>query len=233
MSEIIPAVMPKNWQDLEESISTVAHVAPKIQIDIMDGNFVKGKTWPYADDSHFADLSSEKETLPFWEEVQYELDMMISNPKEEISKWVACGISKAIYHIDSSKNILDAVKHFNDNYRLQHNPAGVLLFIAVPFNAKPEDISGLSEMIDGIQIMGIDPVGVQGSVFREETIKTVSLFRKAYPEIKISVDGGIKEEQIKPLTEAGADMLAVGSAIFASDDPLSQYEHLSEIASGV
>ena len=58
MIEIIPAIMPESFSDLVDKAARVRGIVPIAQIDIMDGVFVKSKSWPYreagvADDAHF------------------------------------------------------------------------------------------------------------------------------------------------------------------------------------
>ena len=48
--EIIPAIMPKDFADLSAKATQVASYVQSIQLDIMDGDFVPKKTWPYDGD---------------------------------------------------------------------------------------------------------------------------------------------------------------------------------------
>ena len=45
--EIIPAILPKDFAEIEEKIEMVIGIAPLVQIDICDGKFVTSTTWPY------------------------------------------------------------------------------------------------------------------------------------------------------------------------------------------
>jgi len=45
--EIIPAILPKNYEDLKNKIALVRGVVPLAQTDICDGVFVPSKTWPF------------------------------------------------------------------------------------------------------------------------------------------------------------------------------------------
>ena len=107
---------------------------------------------------------------------------------------------------------------------------GIELMLAVPFDSDPEIVSGVADKIDGIQVMGISPVGVQGSVFKLETIETIKKYRAAYPSLAISVDGGVKPELVQEILDAGADRMVMGSAIYGADDPRDE---LREIMSSV
>src|SRR3989338_570743 len=48
--EIIPAIMPKNLDDLNKKYSQVKGLANIVQIDVMDGKFVSSISWPYIED---------------------------------------------------------------------------------------------------------------------------------------------------------------------------------------
>jgi ribulose-phosphate 3-epimerase len=45
-------------------------------------------------------------------------------------------------------------------------------------------------------------------------------YKEAYPNKIIEVDGGISPSNSGRLTDAGADILVAGSAIFKADDPI-------------
>jgi len=44
MAEIIPAVIPKSFHELEEKVKLVDACVETVQIDVMDGIFVNNKT---------------------------------------------------------------------------------------------------------------------------------------------------------------------------------------------
>jgi hypothetical protein len=69
MKEIIPAIMPTSYEDLLEKAKFVRGIVPLSQIDVMDGKFVKSKSWPYrqagvANEEHFLAMQTQDEMLP-------------------------------------------------------------------------------------------------------------------------------------------------------------------------
>lgn len=48
MTEIIPAILPKNYEDLKNKIALVRGIVPLAQIDICDGKFVPNFSWPFS-----------------------------------------------------------------------------------------------------------------------------------------------------------------------------------------
>ncbi len=69
MVEIIPAVLPKNFKEMEKYLAAVRPELSGVkmaQIDVVDGKFARNRTWPYRDEGHFATIVKEEKGLPFW-----------------------------------------------------------------------------------------------------------------------------------------------------------------------
>src|SRR3989344_5430112 len=47
MAEILPAILPKNYEDLKNKVALVRGIAPVVQVDLCDGIFVPSLTWPF------------------------------------------------------------------------------------------------------------------------------------------------------------------------------------------
>ena len=78
--------------------------------------------------------------------------------------------------------------------------------------------------------MAVSP-GPSGQTFKWFVLDKVKELRKKYPKIDIALDGGINEEIALKAKEAGANILAIGSAIFESKDPMGQIKKFKEILS--
>jgi pentose-5-phosphate-3-epimerase len=82
MIEIIPAILPKSYRELENSVDSVHSIAPTIQIDFCDGKYVESKTWWYngKDIEKKDEILAEESGLPFWDSTNYEFDLMVADP---------------------------------------------------------------------------------------------------------------------------------------------------------
>ena len=80
--EIVPAVLPKNFKDLEDHVLQIAGKVKRVQVDIVDGVYAHGTTWPYRDHGTFDTIVSQEKGLPHWDELNYEFDLMISIPAQ-------------------------------------------------------------------------------------------------------------------------------------------------------
>lgn len=56
----------------------------------------------------------------------------------------------------------------------------------------------------------------------------VRALREKYPELYIEVDGGLSEGTIDQATEAGANVIVAGSAVFGAKDPAGVIQVLRE-----
>ena len=102
MITLVPSPLPNTFKDLERVADSVFGLVSRVQIDISDGVYTKTKTWPYKGDSgEFEKLKGEDQGLPRWQELEYELDMMVQNPEEVYEEWISAGMSALIFHLES------------------------------------------------------------------------------------------------------------------------------------
>ncbi len=221
MIEIIPALMPKTLVELEDKVSLVIPEARTVQIDVMDGKFVPNKSWPYGEgEDQFRLFSEEERGLPYWEEVDYEIDLMVSTPLEDALRWIAAGASRIVVHAES----ISEAHLFFDTIRNQHglfsegnfSPA---LGIAFSNETILEPHLPAVAEADFVQLMGISRIGFQGESFDVRVIDRIEQLRESFPDIIISIDGAVTMETAPRLIKAGARRLVVGSAIFSQGNP--------------
>jgi ribulose-phosphate 3-epimerase len=74
--------------------------------------------------------------------------------------------------------------------------------------------------------MSIHP-GYSGQEFMPDAFERIETLRAALPEaIYVQVDGGIGQENVRQVYDAGATLLVAGSAIFAREDLPRAYRRL-------
>lgn len=228
--EIIPACMPEYFDDIEGVVGSVRNHVQTIQLDIMDGKYVPEATWPfiYKTDYKLEDLQKENIGFPFWEDVNYEIDLMVSRPEKDIEKWLNIGASRIIFHYASVddwgliKNIDSVIRNF------------VKIGVAVTIHDKLEDIFSLIDdrTVDFVQVMGIAQIGYMGEPFDDRCLGIIKTLREKYPELIISIDGGVSEFTIPVLRDAGIDRFVSGSGVFGGGLASENVEYLYQIVSG-
>ncbi|OHA16935.1 MAG: hypothetical protein A3C79_01255 [Candidatus Taylorbacteria bacterium RIFCSPHIGHO2_02_FULL_45_28] len=212
-TEIIPAILPKDFAELEEKIGLVKDVVKTVQIDVCDGQFTPEPSWPYRKHDDFFDkLVREDEGFPGWEKLDFEIDLMVNRPEERIEDWVKAGATRIILHMESTGDVGAAIKALQDLVEV-----GLALNIDTPISGIGNPKLGITEGdIQFIQLMGIDQIGFQGQEFDEKVTDKIKEVKKMCHNYPISIDGGVSLDNAKQLMEAGADRLVVGSAIFES-----------------
>ena len=106
MTEVIPAVLAKNYEELREKISRVVSITNTIQIDICDGKFVSSTSWPMhqGDRESAAAIINEEEGLPYWDSLDFEFDLMVLNAHEQFDFFIRLGAKRIIFHLEAERD---------------------------------------------------------------------------------------------------------------------------------
>jgi len=205
MTEIIPAIIAKSFAELEQGIKAVEPFAQAVQLDIMDGVFVPNQTW-----MNPKDLEMLKTNLFL------EAHLMVANPEQILPDWLASPAKRVILHWEAmaqSSNIKVQMSKFIELAHARGKELGIALNPETPIEVLDEFVG----KVDLVLLMSVNP-GFAGQEFQEGVIPKIMALRQKYADVKIEVDGGVNLENAQKLKDAGADLLAVGSAIFNSSN---------------
>ncbi len=209
-AEIIPAILPKDFAELEDKVLLVHDLVKTVQVDVCDGQFVPNSTWPYKKhDETFERLTKEEAGLPGWEKVDYEVDLMVNRAEEVVEQWVSAGVGRIVIHAEMKGDLREAVDKLKGK---------VEIGLALNIETSEDVISPFKEDIQFIQCMGINSIGFQGQKFDPKVIQKIQTIKEKHPLLPISVDGGVSLDNAGDLIGAGADRLVIGSAIFDSEN---------------
>jgi len=224
MIEIIPAVIPKTREDVEQIVSRYIDSSVKtIQIDLVDGEYAPPKTWPYNSTSQYQEYQLlKKEGFPGWQDIDIELDLMVANPLQDMTHFIDWGPARIILHADTI--LVDEYTIFLQ----EHISTRSFIDFGIAFSVqdKIEDYQAIFEHIDFVQCMGIDNIGYQGQVFDERVFTQIEKVKQFAPSLPISVDGGVNTQTALRLLEVGVTRLVSGS--FLADSPTVE-EGLKEL----
>ena len=220
MTEIIPAVLAKNYEDMKNKIALVRGVVPVVQIDLCDGVFVNNKTWPFTtgggDDINFRAILNELEGMPFWEDIDFELDLMVSDAILNFDIYTKLSPKRIVFHIEAVGDLIE-FKNFIEGMDIYVRDA-IEIGIAINTTTPVEKIFPLVNYVDFVQCMGIEAVGFQGQEFDSRVLDQIKTLKEKYSDLIISVDGGVDFKTAPKLIKAGATRLIVGSLILKSTD---------------
>ncbi|OGC87861.1 hypothetical protein A2419_02295 [Candidatus Adlerbacteria bacterium RIFOXYC1_FULL_48_26] len=206
--QIIPAVLPKNLEELEMALASLRGVAPVIQIDLVGENILANET-----------------AMPLWESFDFEFDIMLPDPAAHIEKCVALGASRIVVHADgkNAKEALESMQH------LRGGSCAVEAGIALRAHDEPSALAPFEGLFDYVQVMGIDTIGVQGEPPdpHHKELELLKALRVLYPTLPLQCDGAVGAHP-REVAEAGATRLVIGSGITKAEDPLEAFERLEK-----
>lgn len=215
---VVPSLPAQSFSEIQSLAKSLLHVAPELQIDIVDGRFVEAVSWPFTEDNPLIALDRLTSLVP---DFAIEMDCMVMDPEQYLDKFVEIGASRVIVHMRSTEAYEKIIKHARK--------FGYKIGIACTNDVPHEEYKTLIPQIDFIQVMGIAVVGKQGQPFDIRTLETVHMLRDSYPDLEIAVDGSVNADTIIPLREAGVTRFAPGSAIAKQQNPAEAYHHLCSL----
>ncbi len=211
---------PPDTAALEKNTQAVMGFALELQLDIADGVFAPVTSWPYIGTQYkeYETAVAGGAKLPHVDAIAYEAHLMVADPRSIGTLLAKAGCKRIVAHIEtldaeSAQEVFAAWKAAGAK------EIGVALLIDTPLT----DIAPYVAHIDVVQLMSIAKIGAQGQPFDERILSRVEELHAMYPEMMVSVDGGVAEANVEDLTRAGANRLCVGSAISRSAEPAATY----------
>jgi len=215
MTKVVPAIIPKSFDELEDKLDIVADFVDSVQIDISDGEFAGSTTWPYTEGE-----DAPTHTLPHKDSLNLEIDLFVNNPEEVVQYWVDAGVKKIILHletIDDPEMIISDLKIQDIEVGLSINPS-----------TKNSILDKWIDQINFVQLMGNDKVGFHGVKLDPNVYDKIKELRKKYPKLEIAIDIGVDFETAPKLVKAGVTKLISGSTIYKSENIEEAIEKLKK-----
>ncbi len=211
---IIPTIFAHNKKEFSVSLKKILPISKQIQIDFMDGKFVKAKSVSLASIPH---LKKYKQL--------FEAHLMTYSPQKYISAIKQKGFNKVLFHYEAIKNIqriqelISKIKKNKMEAWIVFNPSSNITIIYNIINSLKD--------LNGIMLMGHTP-GIEGLKLQENIINKIREIRKQNKNIKIQVDGGINIKTAKILKNLGVNAINVGSYISKSKNPKKALRELKK-----
>lgn len=217
MVKIAPSILSANFAKLGEEITEVENSgADYIHVDVMDGHFVPNIT--------IGPLIVE--AIRPVTDLPLDVHLMIENPDRYIPTFAKAGASIISVHQEACPHLHRTIQLIKD----QGVKAGVVINPATPVEMIKETLS----YVDLVLVMTVNP-GFGGQSFIHETLPKIKLLDELRKEhqysFELEVDGGVNAATAKLCTDAGADVLVAGSAIFNKEDRKAAIAEIREAIS--
>ena len=228
--EIVPAILAQEFEEIEEKVrmmegviplsSKTTDVAQWVSLDIVDGEFAKPTSWPYTYGDNLDVVSRLKELDT---SLNIELHLMVKNPEHDLDRFIDTPAKRILVHYEAADNHDQALALLD----MSTEECGLVLNLDTPVLA----IEPYLQYLDFIQLMRIAQIGSYGAPFEERVLGKVAELRKHHPKLRIQLDGGVNEKNIAKIKAAGVHSVAIGSAIFKTDDPVVTFNKLQDMVS--
>lgn len=220
-AEIIPTCVPSSAEDLAEKARAISAFAPIIHIDIVDGLFAPSHTWPYSAQGVFGafDLSNISGLTA-------EIHLMVEEPLDIGTQFCEAGAFRIIGHVEAFEDADHAHSALRTWKRNGTREVGLGILMHTPLEVLEHHLLAM----DLVQMMTIPTIGRQGIPYDQGAPARVREAHERYPELLISVDGGVSETNIAELSRAGASRFCAGSAIAKAPDSAAAYKSLQRLA---
>lgn len=175
-----------------------------IHVDIMDGVFVPNISMG----------------LPVVEAIRrhalkpLDVHLMIIQPERYVDAFRKAGAASITVHVEACPHLHRNIQQIKD--------LGCKAGVALNPHTRVEDLENIIRDVDIVCVMSVNP-GFGGQRFIEHTYQKVQSLRdmiaKSGATALIEIDGGVNQNNARPLLEAGADVLVAGNFVFSAQDP--------------
>ncbi len=204
---IIPALIAKNQDELNDRLDKVKSYVDWVQLDVMDNIFVPNT-------SLFFDFQ-----VPSDVSCKYEAHLMVSDPDSWIKNHGE-KVDTILVHYESTQELLKTISIIKQKKKR----AGVVLNPETPISV----LFDMLDQIDQVLIMTVNP-GFYGSPFLPEMMNKIIELRQMKPDLDIEVDGGVTDETIELVNKAGANLFVSGSYIIKAENIKQAMETLKSV----
>ena len=207
ITEIVPAILSNNIADAQNKIKLIEPYVRRIQIDMMDGQFVNNKTLSV---DQYGNIKTD---------LIREVQLMVKDPEVYLDDCKNFGIDLVEFHLESQKNIWSVIQ----KAKFLGLKSGIALNPETPLEWARQYL----QSVDLVLLMGVHP-GSGGQEFISQTIDKIKLLRAMWPSGIIEVDGGLKKGIVGDAARAGANFMVVGTGIFGQEDPAQAIKELQD-----
>lgn len=203
---IIPTILERSWEEIEKKLEIYKEFANTIHIDFIDGKFM--------DNTTFLEFDSFQKYSEYFE---LEAHLMLEEPINFLESLADSGFKRFLGHVEKMSDQVEFVAKGE-----QLGAVGLALDIETPIT----ELDVPLEDLDQVLLMAV-MAGASGRPYDARVLpKIKSLKDQGFTNIEI--DGGVNDQTLPLLKNAGASIFCVNSFLFKGD-PKAQFRILESL----
>jgi ribulose-phosphate 3-epimerase len=213
--EIEPSLYAADLANLGEQIDVLLRTGARVfHFDVGDGHFVEPITFgPIVLQAISPRVHAMGGVL--------DCHLMVDNPTRQFPQIARAGGDSVTFHYEAVDDVPATIAAAREH--------GLQVGVAFNPDTEPEDVAKVAGDADIVLCMSIHP-GYSGQEFMDGALERIARTREALPEtIHVQVDGGIDNDNVRSVYDAGATLMVAGSSIFQREDLQRSYRRLVQL----
>ena len=203
--KIAPSILSADFSKMGEEVRSLEECgADLVHCDVMDGVFVNNITFGIKMVEDLRKIT----TLPL------DCHLMIVHPEKYVERFAKAGADIITVHWEACQDNLKEVL-------LQIKATGVKCGAVINPDTPVDKIREVITLCDMVLVMSVFP-GFGGQKFIPSALDKLREIRQIIDEsgkdIDLQIDGGVTDENVEEIKEAGANVIVAGSAVFKAQD---------------
>ncbi len=198
---VAPSILSADFGNLARDVAAICDGGcDLVHVDVMDGHFVPNLTiGPVVVEDAVAKVANKP----------LDIHLMVENNSFFVDLFAPLKPKYISFHIEEEKHPHRLVQKIRS--------LGISPAITLNPHTPPEAIEFLIEDVDMVLLMSVNP-GFGGQKFIPSVVERASrlkkMIEKRNPQCLIEVDGGVNDQNIQMLKEAGVDVVVAGSYVY-------------------